>query len=134
MSNTELRSTTSRENVSCTDPIVIDDWLHRVRGEYLEMPGLRLTLAQAARFWCLDHPTCACLLDALVNARFLIVTSDGLYTRAQGHAAEHLRLEEARELKAPWKNGDRIRANANGERCAKTTAPTEMRAGIAWHG
>ena len=26
----------------------IDEWLDRVRGEYLEMPGLRLTLAQAA--------------------------------------------------------------------------------------
>jgi hypothetical protein len=108
MSNIELRSITSRANVSCTDPIVMDGWLQRVQGEYLEMPGLRLTFAQAARFWCLDHPTCACLLDALVNARFLTVTSDGMYARAKGHAAEHLRLEEARELKAPWENGDRI--------------------------
>jgi hypothetical protein len=60
----------------------IDDWLDRVRGEYLEMPGLRLTLAQAARLWSLDHGTCARVLYALVEARFLIVTSDGHYARA----------------------------------------------------
>jgi hypothetical protein len=60
----------------------IDEWLDRVRGEYLEMPGLRLTLAQAARFWSLDPGTCARVLDALVKARFLVVTSDGLYARA----------------------------------------------------
>ncbi len=57
------------------------DWLPRVRSEYLEMPGLRLTVAQAARFWCLDHPTCAGLLDTLVSARFLVLTSEGRYVR-----------------------------------------------------
>jgi hypothetical protein len=60
----------------------IDEWLDRVRAEYLEMPGLRLTLAQAARFWSLNPGTCARVLDALVTARFLVVTTDGLYTRA----------------------------------------------------
>jgi hypothetical protein len=59
-----------------------DGWLDRVRGEYLEMPGLRLTLAQVSRFWSLDPDTCARVLDALVEARFLILTSDGLYARA----------------------------------------------------
>jgi hypothetical protein len=60
----------------------IDEWLHRVRSEYLEMPGLRLTLAQAARFWSLDQSTCEKALDALVKARFLTLTSEGLYARA----------------------------------------------------
>jgi hypothetical protein len=59
----------------------IDEWLNRVRGEYLEMPGLRLSLAQAERFWSLDCGTCARVLDALVKARFLVVTSEGLYRR-----------------------------------------------------
>ena len=58
-----------------------DEWLDRIRGEYLEMPGLRLTLAQAARFWSLERGVCARVLDALVEARFLIVTSDGSYAR-----------------------------------------------------
>jgi hypothetical protein len=73
--------THTREDVQ-THAGAVDGWLDRVRGEYLEMPGLRLTLAQAARFWSLDLGTCAGVLDALVEARFLIVTSDGLYARA----------------------------------------------------
>ena len=59
-----------------------NEWLDRVRAEYLEMPGLRLTLAQAARFWSLDPGTCARVLDALVKAGFLVATADGLYARA----------------------------------------------------
>ena len=65
-----------------TGASAIDEWLDRVRGEYLEMPGLRLTLAQAARFWSLDPGACARTLDALVKERFLVVASDGLYARA----------------------------------------------------
>ena len=61
--------------------IAIDDLVQRVRSEYLEMPGLGLTLAQAARFLSLDQSTCARLLDALVQARFLTLTSKGLYVR-----------------------------------------------------
>jgi hypothetical protein len=74
----------------------IDEWLDRVRGEYREMPGLRLTLAQAARFWSLDRGTCTRVLDALVKKRFLVVTSDGMYARAgtsregEGIFAPHL--------------------------------------------
>ena len=44
------------------------DNLHeRVRGEYREMPGLRLTVAQAARLFNLDHAQCGQLLDTLVT-------------------------------------------------------------------
>jgi hypothetical protein len=39
----------------------------RVRGEYREMPGLRLTLAQAARLFNLEVTRCADVLDALVR-------------------------------------------------------------------
>jgi hypothetical protein len=60
----------------------IDEWLDRVRAEYLEMPGLRLTLAQAARFWSLDRGTCTQVLAKLVQAGFLVVTSEGSYARA----------------------------------------------------
>jgi hypothetical protein len=73
----------------------IDGWLDRVRGEYLEMPGLRLTLAQAARFWSLDQSTCARVLDALVETRFLIITSDGLYARAGSNVKQRAYAPEA---------------------------------------
>ena len=38
----------------------------RVHGEYSEMPGLRLTLAQAARLFNLEVTRCSQVLDALV--------------------------------------------------------------------
>jgi hypothetical protein len=55
--------------------------LRRVRGEYLEMPGLRLTRLQAQRLWALDEQTCAEILDSLTEARFLLRQNDGTYTR-----------------------------------------------------
>jgi hypothetical protein len=55
--------------------------LHRIRSEFLEMPGLRLTPAQAARLWALDRHTSERLLDRLTNAGFLLKTSEGAYVR-----------------------------------------------------
>jgi hypothetical protein len=42
------------------------EWSRRILAEYREMPGLRLTLRQAARLWALDAVHCQALLDALV--------------------------------------------------------------------
>ena len=53
--------------------------VERIRGEYLEMPGLRLTLAQACRLWQLDAATCETLLQQLVQKTFLRKTPDGAY-------------------------------------------------------
>lgn len=58
------------------------DVLRRVRGEYIEMPGLRLTVAQAQRLWGLDRAVCDALLGALVDAKFLFRTRDGAFVRA----------------------------------------------------
>ena len=58
------------------------DVLRRVQGEYLEMPGLRLTIAQAQRLWGLDRAVCDALLGALVEAKFLFRTRDGAYMGA----------------------------------------------------
>ncbi len=55
--------------------------LRRVRAEYQEMPGLRLTPAQAQRLFGADRPLCKAVLDALVDARFLCVKSNGAYAR-----------------------------------------------------
>ena len=42
-----------------------------VRGEFLEMPGLELTEAQAIKLWSLDGEECRYVLDVLVAAGFL---------------------------------------------------------------
>ena len=58
-----------------------DRLLERVRGEYLEMPGLRLTLAQARRLWAVDEATCGQVLQRLAETNFLARSSDGRYVR-----------------------------------------------------
>ena len=55
--------------------------LDRIRGEYLEMPGLKLTLAQAQRLWQLGERECLELLGMLVEGTFLRRKSDGRYAR-----------------------------------------------------
>jgi hypothetical protein len=59
----------------------IEETLQRVQGEFREMPGLRLTPAQASRLWGLDSVSSQALLDALVDARFLLRTHDGAFMR-----------------------------------------------------
>ena len=59
----------------------LDDVLRRVKGEFLEMPGLRLTESQARRLWGLEAASCNALLNALVDANFLFRTRDGAFMR-----------------------------------------------------
>lgn len=53
----------------------------RVFSEFMEMPGLRLTAAQAQRLWAIDEDTCRQILEQLVDAAFLERSSDGAYRR-----------------------------------------------------
>ena len=58
-----------------------DEVLRRVQGEYMEMPGLCLTEAQARRLWGLDKSACDALLSVLVDAKFLFRTRNGSFMR-----------------------------------------------------
>jgi hypothetical protein len=51
----------------------------RIEGEYREMPGLSLTLAQAARLWGLDRATTERVLESLSETNVLSRTRDGIY-------------------------------------------------------
>lgn len=53
----------------------------RIRGEYREMPGLRLKPEQAMRLWDLDRTTCQQALDDLVREGFLQRDGTGRYAR-----------------------------------------------------
>ncbi len=57
-----------------TDPL-----LARITGEFNEMPGLRLTVRQASRFWQIDHSVCEDALRQLVQRDVLYRTMDGYY-------------------------------------------------------
>lgn len=61
----------------------IEEVLRRVQGEFLEMPGLRLTEAQACRLWGLESAVCDALLGALVDAKFLFKTRDGAFMKVE---------------------------------------------------
>ena len=54
----------------------------RIRGEFLEMPGLRLTPQQASRLWAVDRVTSERVLDRLTSVGFLSRTNGGAYLRS----------------------------------------------------
>jgi hypothetical protein len=76
-----------------------DEALRRVRGEFLEMPGLRLTAPQARRLWGLDVASCEALIDALVSTNFLYRTRDGAFMRVE-YAVQAKATLRPREKKA----------------------------------
>ena len=67
-----------------------DEVLRRVQGEFMEMPGLRLTEPQARKLWGLDEASCRALLGVLIEANFLFRTHNGAF----------MRVETARPVKA----------------------------------
>ena len=86
--------------------------LTRVRGEFLEMPGLRLTREQARRLWGLDDETCARVLDILMRSGFLLCGDDGRYAcLAELSAAPTLPL---RMVKAHIQSSRRVLQPAKG--------------------
>ena len=75
------------ETTRNTDPSAtgeLHDLLRRAEGEYREMPGLSLTVPQAARLWGLDSRTCATLLTTLADRQVLTRTTTGTYLRGSG--------------------------------------------------
>jgi hypothetical protein len=58
-------------------PAPFDSFVAHVRGEYGEMPGLRLTVSQACRLWHVDVSTCEMLVEQLVREGFLYKTDTG---------------------------------------------------------
>ena len=55
----------------------------RVRSEFMEMPDLRLTPAQAARLWGMDDAECQRIISDLVRSEFLRWTPNGMVVRSE---------------------------------------------------
>jgi hypothetical protein len=62
----------------------------RIRGEFLEMPGLSLTIEQACRLWGCDAVTCRHVIDMLVAAGQLRWSRDGRLIRSRSPDDEAL--------------------------------------------
>lgn len=56
--------------------------VQRIKAEFLEMPGLKLTPAQAGRLWNLNRAACEGVLGQLVASHFLARTTDGSFVRS----------------------------------------------------
>ena len=57
--------------------------IERVRSEFSEMPGLKLTTAQASRLLGIEPAACRKVIDALVGIAFLRWTPGGTIVRAE---------------------------------------------------
>ena len=73
----------------------LDDVVNRLRAEFLEMPGLRLTSGQVQRLCGVDKTLCQLGLDSLVATKFLYVTSDGVYARTTDGEVSRQRVARA---------------------------------------
>ena len=62
----------------------------RIRAEYVEMPGLALTVWQAQRLWNVSEELCVSALMTLVQTKFLMLTSSGKYVRRAGSPAREV--------------------------------------------
>jgi hypothetical protein len=69
----------------------------RVRNDFIEMPGLELTMPQAVRLWHLGVDDCRYVLDALVDGGFLqwtprwTIVRSGRELQGEGSmAADHI--------------------------------------------
>jgi DNA-binding IclR family transcriptional regulator len=70
--------------------------IERLRAEFLEMPGLRLTLTQIHRFCGLERSLCSAALDTLVKEGFLCANADGTYARLTEGEVARARPAKAR--------------------------------------
>lgn len=56
--------------------------LRRVRGEFEEMPDMRLSLDQATRLWSIDRNDCKRILETLTKSHFLEIDARGRYRKS----------------------------------------------------
>jgi hypothetical protein len=84
MSRATFSEIVERQDIQRPSTPGMSTLLVRVQSEYLEMPGLKLTEAQARRLWGLDGNTCRVVLVTLIERGFLKRSRNGYYVRATG--------------------------------------------------
>ena len=73
----------------------------RIRGEFTEMPGLKLTIQQACRMWDVQESVCREVLDQLAREGFLFHTPSGAFV-GMPSATRMLKVESvSRPLRCP---------------------------------
>ncbi len=62
--------------------MIVDTVVERVRAEFEEMPGMKLTVPQASRLFGLEEDICRTIVERLVHVAYLRRTETGAITRA----------------------------------------------------
>ena len=71
--------------VTLADRRCSSELVARARRDYSEMPGTRLTLAQASRLWHAEPSECRGVFDRLIAEGFLYRAAEGdVYARVDG--------------------------------------------------
>jgi hypothetical protein len=71
-------SVASVQKSECVGHHRLEDLIHIVRGEFEEMPGMRLTRMQFRRLWHLSATDCEWLLGRLISSGFLAESDYGI--------------------------------------------------------
>jgi hypothetical protein len=66
-----------------TSAVQLTDLSARIRGEYREMPGLRLTVSQASRLWNVERDLCLRALESLTQTGFLYRSGEAYMKRGE---------------------------------------------------
>ena len=96
----------------------------RIRAEFCEIPGLKLTVVQACRLWNVSEDACRDALAALTRERFLFETPSGAFV-ALPSATRMLKLDERsnRPSRCPFcqhLNSVQIERTITGSRASST--------------
>jgi hypothetical protein len=91
--------------------MVNEQVLARIRAEFIEMPGMRLTPAQVQRLCGVDGTLCQQVLDVLVQTKFLCVKTNGAYARWTDGAAAPRPQPAKAKLRSEAKRSDNALSN-----------------------
>ena len=78
----------------------VQDVIARVRAEFIEMPGLQLTLEQIQRLCGIEARVCSVVLDSLVRTKFLCANANGTYARLHDESIAHAHLASVKTERA----------------------------------
>ena len=82
----------------------LDTLTDRIRAEFGDLPGLKVTFAQACRLWHADEAKCLAALEALVEEGFLRRSASGAFIglpRPQGKTMKAALLDSSPTVRCP---------------------------------
>jgi hypothetical protein len=111
----------------------LDTLTDRIRAQFGDLPGLKVTFAQACRLWHADEAKCLAALEALVNEGFLRRSASGAFIalpRPQGKVMKASLTDNSQSVRCPHchhLNWVTLEGSASAKR-----PPTSLRCVACW--